>query len=145
MKSFILFITTLTVIYGRKIYSPDPNCEIFDLDKFVDATELDIGHIDEIYNDQSVIRIYKDTSLIFPTCEGFTRRSLPSKFSIEFVFKLKYEPSCEWNLISITDCHRKEVFSVNLDPEKSLVTVSFTDQYGNCAKSIFIDYHVSTL
>lgn len=143
MKSFILFITILTVIYGRKIYSPgvsDPSWEIFNLHKFIESTEIDIGHIDE-----SVFRIYKDTSLIFPTCEAFNRRSLPSKFSIEFTYNLKFEPSCAWNLIRITDCERKEVFSVNLDPEKSLVTVSFTDQYGNFAQSIFIDYHVSTL
>lgn len=149
MKTFILLIATLTVINGRRIYNPDDTdpsaCEIFDLHKFIDSTDIDVGHIDEIYSDQSIIRIYKDTNLIFPTTEGFTRRSLPSKFTIEFVYNLKFEPSCEWNLIYLTDCDRKEIFSVSLDLEKKLVTVSFTDPYGNCVKSIFVDSNVSLL
>lgn len=142
MKKLILLITTLTIINGRRIY-PDSSSEIFNLHNFIESTELEIGHCDEVYNQQSIIRIYKDTSLIFPTTEGCTRESLPTKFSIEFVYNLKYEPSCKWNLISITDCERKELFSVSFDPEHKLVIVSITDRYGNCFKSIFIDYNVS--
>lgn len=150
MKKFIFLILLITIltINGRRIYNPDGtdprSSEIFNLHKFIDSTELDIGHIDEIYSgDQSIIRIYKDTSLIFPTTEGFTRNSLPSQFTIEFFFKLKFVPSSEWILIGLTDSDGRELFSVSLDPEKKLVTVSFTDRYGNSVKSIFVDYNVS--
>lgn len=149
MKKFILLIATLTVINGRRICIPSEtdssSCEIFNLLKFIDSTELDIGQVDEICSDPSIIRICKDTTLIFPTPEGFPIRTLPLTFTIEFVFHLKFKPSCEWNIISLTDCDGNKLFIVSLDPEKKLVTVSFTDRYGNCVKSIFVDYNVSLI
>lgn len=140
MKKIILLLTTL-MVNGFKYSDPNSN-RIFDLDKFIDSTDLNIGQIAEFCNDKSKIRIYKGTSLIFPTTKGFTIRCLPSKFTIEFDYTIKVQPTCTWTLISITDWKQNELFSVSLDPEKKLVTVSFTDSWGKCYSSIFIDYMV---
>lgn len=129
------------MVNGFKYSDPNSN-RIFDLDKFIDSTDLNIGQISEFCSEKSKIRIYKLTSLIFPTTEGFTRRSLPSKFTIEFDYTIKVQPSCTWTLISITDWKQNELFSVSLDPEKKLLTISFTDRLGKCFSSIFIDYKV---
>lgn len=143
MIQIILLLTIiLTVINGSCIFSDEDNsCPIFELDKFVGSTELDIEQSDS--SETSIIRIFKYTSLIFQTTEGFTRASLPSKFTIEFIYTIKFQPTCTWTVISITDCKLKELFSVSMDPEKKLLTVSFNDRYGDCTKSIFIDYDVS--
>lgn len=146
MEKLILFlailITTINAYYNQ---NSDPNvCNIFELDKFVGPTKLDIGNVAEICGEISLIRIFKDTRLIFPSSEGFTRRSLPSKFKIEFIYSLQCQPACTWTLISITDYKLRELFSVTMDPQKKLVIVSFTDQFGKCVKSVFIDYDVST-
>lgn len=142
MQKFILLFTILIV--NGIVYSDPNSCRIFDLDKFVDSTELDIGQIAEFCSDRTKIRIYKGTNLIFPTTEGFTTGTLPSKFTIELDYIIKIQPTCTWTLISITDDYRQnELFSVSLDPDKKLVTVSFTDRYGKCFSSIFIDSDVS--
>lgn len=149
MEKFIWLLTILiSVINGSRViydeYSDPNSCKIFELDKFVGPTELYIGNIAEICGEKSLIRIFKDTRLTFPSTEGFTRRSLPSKFKIEFIYMIKCQPKCSWTLISITDCKLKELFSVTMNPKKKLVTVSFTDRFGKCFKSVFIDYDVST-
>lgn len=147
MEKFILLLTILVsvfngsraIFYDQYEYSDPNSCKIFELDKFVGPTELDIGNIAEICGEKSLIRCFKDTRLIFPSTEGFTRRCLPSKFKIEFIYMIKYQPTCTWTIISITDCKLKELFSVTINPEKNMLTVSFTDRFGKCFKSNFID------
>lgn len=137
----IIFLLTIFVVSGFK-FSDSNSCRIFDLDKFTDSTELDIGQIAEFCSDKSKVRIYKETCLIFPTTQGFTQRSLPTKFTIKFIYTIKIQPTSTWTLISITDWKQNELFSVSLDPEKKLVIVSFTDRLGKGFSSIFIDYNV---
>lgn len=140
MKNLI-FLVTILVVNGFEFSDPNSN-RIFDLDKFIDSTKLDIGQIAEFCSDKSKVRIYKGTCLIFQTTQGFNQRSLPSKFSIEFDYTIKIHPTSTWTLISITDWKPNELFSVSLDPENKLVIVSFTDRLGKCFSSIFIDYNV---
>lgn len=146
-----MLITSLTLINGHNKFciqdvppSPPSSDLIFDLKTFLETTRIEIGAIAEVVsrNENSKIRIYKNTQLVFPTSEAFCR-SFSSNFKIETTFWLNTEPHCSWNLISLTDCNKKTIFRVSLDPEKGLVIVTFVDRNGQYVNLIFVECIVS--
>lgn len=145
-----MLITTLTLINGHKKFciqdAPQPPSSdlIFDLKTFIETTRIEIGPIAEVVarNENSKIRIYKNTQLVFPTTEAFCR-SFSSNFRIETAFWMNSDPDCSWNLISLTDCKKKIIFRVSLDPEKRLVIVTFVDRNGQYVNLIFVECIVS--
>lgn len=153
-----MLITTLTLINGHKKFciQDEPSAEspsassdyllIFDFKSFVETTRTEIGPIAEVIDpsENSKIRIYKNTHLVFPTTEGFSG-IFSTNFIIEASFWINKEPECTWNLISITDCNKKTIFRVSLDPEKKLVIVTFVDRNGQYVNLIFIECIVSLI
>lgn len=150
-----MLITTLSLINGHKKFctqderpNPSPTLDsilIFDLKRFVETTEIEIGPIAEVVDPSgnSQIRIYKNTHLIFPTPEGFYGR-LTSNFIIETSFWLNNEPECTWNLITLTDCNNKIIFRISLDPVKKLVIVTFVDRNGQYLHLIFVECSINS-
>lgn len=145
-----MLITTLTLINGhRKFCIQDEPSEsltsldstlIFDLKRFIETTQIEIGPIAEVIDpsENLKIRIYKNTHLVFPTTESFYG-SLTSNFIIDTSFLINNEPDCTWNLITLTDCNKKIIFRVSLDPEKKLVIVTFVDRKGQYMHLIFVE------
>lgn len=150
ISRIILLLTTLSLINGHRKHCiqdepqsllPTSNSNlIFDLKHFIETTRIEIGPVAEVVDpsENSKIRIYKNTHLVFPTTEVFSG-SLTSNFIIETSFWINNEPDCTWNLISLTDCNKKIIFRVSLDPEKKLVIVTFVDRNGQYVHLIFVE------